>query len=44
MSAYERKTAFITVGTVNIPLAIASDVKQRIDRFVRTTLVIYPDS
>lgn len=42
MTPYESKTAFVTIGTINIPQGMAADVKQRLDRFVRMTFVTYP--
>ena len=45
MSPYESKTAFIQLGTITMPTnAISSDIKDRLDRFRKTTLVIYPDN
>lgn len=44
MSPYESKTAFITLGTITLPTnSIGGDVKDRLDRFRKVTLVIYPD-
>lgn len=43
MSPYESKTAFIQIGILSVPQAVATDVKDKIDRYRRTTLVIYPD-
>lgn len=42
MSPYESKTAFIQLGTISIPQGLAPDIKQRLDRYQRTTLVAYP--
>lgn len=44
MSPYENKTAFIQLGTISIPSAWGTSIKDKIDRFRRTTLVIYPDN
>ena len=44
MSPYENKTAFLTLGTIQIPTAWAGDIRDKIDRFVRSTFVIYPDN
>lgn len=45
MSPYESKTAFIQLGALQLPnSAWAADVKQRMDRYVRTSFVIYPDN
>ena len=43
MSPYESKTAFVQLGTVSIPSSWATDIRDKIDRYKRTTLVIYPD-
>lgn len=40
---YETKTAYVGMGGLTIPQGLAVDVKQRLDRFKRTTMMIYPD-
>ena len=39
---YSNKTAFVQLGTIEIPQGLATDIKQKIDRFVRTTYQVIP--
>ena len=41
---YTTKTAFVQLGQLSIPQGIATDVKQRLDRFVKRAMVTFPDS
>ena len=43
MSPYENKTVFVQFGALNVPQSLATDVKARIERFVKTTIVTIPD-
>lgn len=40
---YETKTAYVNIGGISIPGAWGVDIKDKIKRYIRTTLVIYPD-
>src|SRR3990167_7669935 len=42
MSPYENKMAFVQFGQLNIPQGLATDVKQRLERFVKTMIVTVP--
>jgi hypothetical protein len=44
MTPYEVKTANVMLGTLSIPEGMAADVRQRLDRFVRMSIVVYPNS
>ena len=39
---YQNKTAFVQLGTLEIPVGLANDIKSKIDRFVRRTFQVSP--
>ena len=39
---YQTKTAFIQLGTLEIPMGMAVDIKQKLDKFKRRTFQTYP--
>ena len=41
-SPYTNKTAFVQIGQIEIPTAMATDVRQKIDRYVRATIQVVP--
>ena len=41
-SPYTNKTANVQFGTIEIPQGMATDIKQKIDRYVRITMQVSP--
>jgi len=39
---YQTKTANFSIGTIEIPLGIASDIRDKLDRLVRREFATFP--
>ena len=39
---YSTKTAFVAIGQIEIPMGMAVDIKQKLDRFKRRTFTTFP--